>query len=152
MSMANVVNKKGKIGVTVDLYRIDTKEFHISDWDINNGTRLIQYDSYRFYHLYECMYWYAIEINSEYYAFNISDIISMIGFKDLIQRDKDAWLLKFIERLESSQYYLDFEKSIRQYLNPMSRYTNMSGKHRLVDFFFPVVKLVKRFHLKLNYS
>lgn len=148
MNIISVANNSGKIGVAVELYKIDAKEFRVFDQSINNGMQLVQYGKYRWYYLYECMYWYAIKVHNEYYAFKISDIIAMIGF-DGEQKDKDRWLLSFIECLEASQYYIDFENSIRQHLKPIDCTLNATvfNKKRFTYLFFPIVKLIKRFHL-----
>lgn len=139
------MNRKNKIGVAVDLYKIDCREFHVSD-----GRQLVQYGKYRLYFLYECMYWYAIKNDGDYYAFSIQEIVSMIGF-DQDQKDQDTWLMKFIECIESSRYYIDFENSIRQYLKPMSNvFTTDIPKCGFL--FFPIVKLIKLFHLNHRLS
>lgn len=142
--------EKDKIGVVVDLFKIDSKEFRISDWNLNND--IIKYGEYRFWLMYECMYWYAIEVNSEYYAFDISEIISMIRFDDSDQKDKNMWLLRFIKCLESSEYFIDFESSAKQYLNPMLLRSESTNKYKFMDLFFPIVKWIKRFHLNFDNS
>lgn len=141
-------NKKDKIGVVVELYKADAKEFQLSDSNLNDA-RNIRYGKYRFLFLCECMYWYAIKVNGEYYAFDTHEIISLIGFEGSDQKDKVDWLLKFIECLESSEYYIDFENSIKLYSEPVGL---ASDRHSFIDLFFPIlVTLIRRLHLNFDY-
>lgn len=141
---------KDKIAVIVELFKVDSKKFRISDWNFNND--IIKYGEYRLWLLYECMYWYAIEVNTEYYAFDISGIISTIRFDNLEQKDRNNWLLRFIKCLESSEYFIDFESSIKRCLKPMLPCTKVTNKYKFLDLFSSIVKWIKRFHFSFDNS
>lgn len=110
------INKKGQVGIIVDLYKIDIKEIALFDWFLNDGIENVTYNGCRLWLISECSYWYAIEYQEKYYAFDIREICTRIGIPEPQEEigDKHKWLLYFIGRLEESEYFIDIEKSIKR--------------------------------------
>lgn len=111
-------NKKGQESVRIELFHLINPDYSLG-MRLNDSVEPVSYDEVRIWCLCDKTFWYAIEFEKEYYAFDIRPLFTKIGFGNPVDEmmdinmNKRKWLLSFIKRLESSSYYIDVEYWVR---------------------------------------
>lgn len=110
------VNEKAQQGILIDLYAIKYGNPKDTNWQINDNMEPILYGNFRLWFLCDSLFWYAVEFNGNFYAFDIRNLFEKLGFETPQEniQDKRKWLVTLINKLESSKYFFDIENSIRR--------------------------------------
>ncbi|NDV83416.1 hypothetical protein [Bacteroides sp. 51] len=116
-------HESGGEGV-IPLIRVDTQmpDYYSSDFLVDDEVEPVVYQGSRIWCIRESMYWFLLEQDMNFYAFDIREIATQSGIHidaktlDFIvtgmYKSKIGWVVAFLERLEARNCRIDIGKSI----------------------------------------
>lgn len=108
-------NEYGQEYVYISLFHLNIQNHYTKNMRINDLVEPVLYGNHKIWCLCENLFWYAFELDNEYYAFDIRALAMEARLGDPeneivdIVKGQRAWLLYFIERLEASLFCISVE-------------------------------------------
>lgn len=108
----------GKEVIYISLTELNTKEYYKGGMMLDDNVCPVTYRSYRIWAIRSTMFWYAIECDRKFYAFDIRKVVEQMrisidfDFDWKVCLHRHEWMVDFVEKMNKSDYVIDVEVAI----------------------------------------